>query len=353
MLKMNIKKITKGTLLSSFVYITISLVTNKVLPEDVAIVVSNTLNKANILVISIMSGITYLICSYRLPIISDNDIPMKKFEYFYNQSEKKLQEELDLLSYENKMKYVESTESILSQQKRNALNNYIFTLTTPQKSKFTKFLSRIISITFIFYISYVGYDIYVNMQPLIEKYNEEMNATYDDQTLYIDGLPLIQLLGDNEFRQHTIDNFIADNIKPQATFLLNNCKVITISNHRNQELIWADSQNAGDGLGARAFSNLLEKHIYIESTDEFETITHELSHLYDFSNGYLISDTDEFQNLYVSYKGTFRFPEVDNDYCNGSSIEFFAESSQLYVNNPDYLEKNCKPLYDYFSNLYS
>ena len=343
---MNIKKIIKGTLLSSFVYITISLVTNKVLPEDIAITVFNTLNKTNILVISIMSGITYLLCSYRLPIIPDNDIPVKKFEYFYSQCDSKLKKELDTLSKEEKLKYVESTEAILPQNKKNDLNNYVFTLKTPQKSKLTKILGKFSIILLISYTGYISYQIYNDTKPFIDEYNEELSATYDDQILYIDSLPPIQLNGDNTLNKKRVDTFIRDKISTQNYLLLATCSSIMLSSQERQDSFWYEHHTENE---SRAFTN--GNIIYIRLSDSLRTITHELSHTYDFI--YSCSTTNEFQNLYMSYKGTFKFPEVNDDYCNNDSAEFFAESSQLYVNNPDYLEKSCKPLYDYFSNLYS
>ena len=352
---MNMKKIVTSIVISVLISAGLYYGIAAVAPtEAIRAILTNKFDLTMCVMMGVGFGVVYLLSSYRKAATPEADIPMKKYEYLYNQCDA----ELDKLSDEDKLRYVESTEALLDNNKKTALNNYVFKLRTPQKSPTMKMLGNIAFVAMLAFVGYTGYETYSEVKPALDEHRAAMNATYDDQVLYIDGLPPIQLISGGTFNQLEINEYIEENIKTQPAFLLKNAKMIVISDIKNHEIQWKNhhgENSTGDEWGGiRAFASSENMSIYINSMDSKETVTHELSHIYDFLNEiYWISNSAEFQSLYNQYKGTFTFLNTGSqDYMNTQSEEFFAESSNLYINKPEYLKENCEPLYNYFNNLF-
>ena len=339
---MNIKKIIKAFMLSIIVFCILYFGINNALPVDIASAISNTLSDTIIISISILFGIAYLINSYRLPVITENDIPMKKFEYFFNQCDDSLKKELDSLSDEDKQKYVVSTESLLNQENKTQLNNFIFNLTVPQKSSFSKSLGRIILLILTVCLGCITYQVYIDMKPFISEYNERVTATYDDQVIYFDNLPPINLISNNSFNQIKINDLVNSSIQNQPNYLLEKAENIYIY---SSDCYNANINSTSDGL---ANPNTLSIHIkYSIQKDMSKIISHELWHLVDYAYGYLFySNSDVLQSLYNDK------PSSITDYGSTSPVEFFAEAGALYVNYPDELKRKNIDVFNYFEDTF-
>lgn len=197
------------------------------------------------------------------------------------------------------------------------------------------------------------------------KYNQSQelirNETIPDQALEISGLPTIILNGSNSFKNIKTQTFIKNNIMTQPAYLLVNCNKIIISSHENLEIIW-NTKSVSDykDLGVRAFASIDEMAIYIENTDDASTITHELSHILDYSKGNPygenyphLSDSNEFTTLYNKYKTTLFFNYTDNSYSRDSKTEFFAVGGTYFLEHGSKLKNECIELYDFFKKYYN
>lgn len=179
-----------------------------------------------------------------------------------------------------------------------------------------------------------------------------------DQILNLNDLPTIEIKSDDTFTEKHVDHYIEAFIKTQPKYLLKNVNKIVICNNKQ-------FKKYAKGKSSIAFSNPNNMNIYSKSKIYKEALTHELIHILDYTKGYHCYSNDvSFQTLYETYKGTFhliedkeneygenKLKDYDN-YFNSMQEEFFAETAQLYVNNPNYLKSVCEPIYDYLDNLF-
>lgn len=345
---MNMKKIITATVISVLISVCLYYMIPAVCPtEEIAAVLTTKFNLTTCITFGSLTGIVYLLFAYRCKSLMEDEILDKRNEFLLNKCTEDQKLELNKLSGEEKAKYFENIEASLSQSSKNELSNLMFELRTPKAPTALKALSKLALIGLVAYAGYYGYETYQEAKPVLDKYNECLNATYEDQTLYIDGLPPIVLHGDNEFNQLSINKFIDEYIKTQPQFLLDNCKMIYIE---KPEYIDNGKGDDRDYATNRDMTIHLAYH-GISETYKLETVTHELSHIFDFQNN-VISKQEKFMSIWKHNKGTFEFPEVDNDYCNNDVREFFAESAQLYINNNSYLKEKNQDVYNYFNELY-
>ena len=190
---MNMKKIVTSIVISVLISAGLYYGIAAVAPtEAIRAILTNKFDLTMCVMMGVGFGVVYLLSSYRKAATPETDIPMKKYEYLYNQCDAELKAELDKLSDEDKLRYVESTEALLDNNKKNELNNYVFKLRTPQKSGTMKMLGNVAFVAMLAFVGYTGYETYSEVNPALDEHRAAMNATYDDQVLYIDGLPPIQ-----------------------------------------------------------------------------------------------------------------------------------------------------------------
>ena len=342
---MNVKKIVTSIVISVLISAGLYYGIAAVAPtEAIRAILTNKFDLTMCVMMGVGFGVVYLLSSYRKAATPEADIPMKKYEYLYNQCDAELKAELDKLSDEDKLRYVESTEALLDNNKKNELNNYVFKLRTPQKSASIKIMSRIALIVLVAFASYTGYETFSEVKPALDEQKAAMNATYDDQVLYIDGLPPIQLISGGTFNQLEINEYIEENIKTQPAFLLKNAKMIVICRSEEYEKLEIVEVDTSTG-----YSDPNNMTIYIrqENINSKGTISHELSHLFDYVTSYhTYSNSPEFQALYNAA------PNSITEYGATNVHEFFAEAGMMYVNSPSSLKSKNIDVYNYFNNLF-
>ena len=318
--------------------------------EEIAGVFSNYFSLPSCSIIGVAFAAVYLLFASRKKAIADGDIPMKEYDWLYQHAGDEAKAQMAALSDEDKLRYVATMKGILSQDKKNALSNYVHELKTPKRPAAMKAASWLALIAVTAYVGQQGYEAYTAVQPMMEAYLAQQNATYEDQILYIDGLPPIQLILTTEDfvpKQKDVDYFIESKIKSQPQFLLNNCKLIKIYHSNFWAAVLSEKRKPNSTY---AFANDGDMSISIQYREENynnESITHELSHLFDFKNGsYRMSNSQEFLNLYQAA------PNSITEYGATHEIEFFAEAGEMYIHDPEELQRRNIDVYNYFDALY-
>ena len=239
-------------------------------------------------------------------------------------------------------------------------NNYVFKLRTPQKSPTMKMLGNVAFVAMLAFVGYTGYETYTEAKPAFDEYKATIasttdnkselnlntnteNGTYNDQVLYIDGLPPIQLVGNNSLNKNDVDNMI-ENIKTLPQKILDAHSMIYIYSPGEFTNIKAEH---GDGPNVTGFATW-EKTAHYPINSEKSTIIHEAFHVLDFYNeindiGFSTS-SQEFINMYNAS------PNSITRYGSTNVQEFFAEAGAMYVNSPSSLKSKNIDVYNYFNN---
>ena len=342
---MNMKKIVTSIVISVLISAGLYYGIAAVAPtEAIRAILTNKFDLTMCVMMGVGFGVVYLLSSYRKAATPEADIPMKKYEYLYNQCDAELKAELDKLSDDDKLRYVESTEALLDNNKKNELNNYVFKLCTPQKSGTMKMLGNVAFVAMLAFVGYTGYETFSEVKPALDEQKAAMNATYDDQVLYIDGLPPIQLVGNNSLNKNDIDNMIEKSIKTLPQKLLDAHSMIYIYSPDEFTKIKTERELAPNVEGFATWEKTAHYQI---NTNKF-TITHEAFHVlnsYNEINDISFSTSSpDFVNMYNAA------PNSITEYGATNVSEFFAEAGDMYVNSPSSLKSKNIDVYNYFNN---
>ena len=357
---MNMKKIVTSIVISVLISAGLYYGIAAVAPtEAIRAILTNKFDLTMCVMFGAGFGVVYLLSSYRKAATPEADIPMKKYEYLYNQCDAELKAELDKLSDEDKLRYVESTEALLDNNKKNDLNNYVFKLRTPQKSGTMKMLGNVAFVAMLAFVGYTGYETFSEVKPALDEHRAAMNAidnksepneettieneTSDVQMLYIDGLPPIKLVGNNSLNKSDVDNLIENNIKTLPQKVLDAHSMICIYSPSEFTKVRTEYE-VGIVLGFATW----EKVAHYPINSEKSTIIHEAFHVLDFYNedndiGFSTS-SQEFINMYNAS------PNSITRYGSTNIDEFFAEAGMMYVNSPSSLKSKNIDVYNYFNN---
>lgn len=291
------------------------------------------------IIVAIIIDAIIFFYSYRKPALNEVEYKKKILEYVYasfTPEEKKI---IDEMSEEDKARFTEEYLKVQKTENKTAMNNDLSKYQFPQIPDGFKPIRKILGVVIIVGIIFGGYTGWQTFSPEIKAVEAAKevarNEIIEDQVLYIEGLPPIQLRGDNEFKKMQIEEYIDKYIKTQPQYLLQNASMINICNQRNLDILNGENGGIPFAQGTQ---------IYVrseEAIDSINTITHELSHVYDMTYQY---DTSYFYN-YVN--------SIDLiEYYKQNSMEFMAETSSMYVNTPEDLKAQCPELYDYFASIY-
>lgn len=195
-------------------------------------------------------------------------------------------------------------------------------------------------------------------EALRQQQEAEYNQIIEDQVLYYDGLPAINLISNNTFRKGMVEDYINQYIRTQPQFLLDQCPMINLC---SSECFIDQCNLQGVGLDAKSFGETyafaLEetKNIFVqipkddegqEYTTDYDktTVCHELSHIYDYNHW--ISESYNWQVLYSQYASSI------SDYATADQWECFAEAAELYVNSPEKLQNKCMEIFNFINSYY-
>lgn len=290
------------------------------------------------IIVAIIIDAIIFFYSYRKPALNEVEYKKKILEYVYasfTPEEKKI---IDEMSEEDKARFTEEYLKVQKTENKTAMNNDLSKYQFPQIPDGFKPIRKILGVVIVVGIIFGGYTGWQTFSPEIKAVEvakeAARNEIIEDQVLYIEGLPPIQLRGDNQFKKMEIEEYIEKYIKTQPQYLLQNASMINICNQRNLSLL--------DNAGGIPFAQGTQIYVRSEKAiDSKDTITHELSHVYD--------------NV-IPYDDSYFYNYVDNldfiDYFKQNADEFMAEASSVYVNAPEDLKAQCPELYDYFASIY-
>lgn len=186
------------------------------------------------------------------------------------------------------------------------------------------------------------------------------------ETYYYEGLPLIQVISDDYYPAERIDYLVANTIAVQPEYLLEKCSSIIFLDEANFENE-PDIVHLGSTVGLASSKDMTIRILiqdfdgpFIDSSmpevvmqpDDYyvNTISHELSHLYDYQYAYsqeFLTDDPRFEALYEAD------PYLLGEYAGTSVHEYFAEASKYYHLYPNMLIDKSYSLYVYMDHLYN
>ena len=223
-------------------------------------------------------------------------------------------------------------------------------------------LISLISMTLVFvlYPTYSAYKVAENeYNEMLRLQEEAYNQIIEDEYITLDGLPTLHVIPGNSLKIGDVQKYMDLFVKSQPDFLLSNCRMIHICEPKNfMDIAIADGVDVrDDGLGttcAYASEEDFSITLQIDVDDEHDqqnTVSHELSHIFDFASGsgygdYGISNSAQLQSLYQNY------PDCVGAYGATDSAEYFAQAGAMYVNDPENLKSVCMDLYNFVDSLY-
>lgn len=178
------------------------------------------------------------------------------------------------------------------------------------------------------------------------------NAPFQDQVLYLEGLPPINVVSGNTFKTGDVNTYIDTYVRSQPAILLNRCVMINLCDENNMNYFkQTHDMSLEDDAYAFASSSDMNIFVPLNLTDyDQETVTHELTHIFDYSmaNGYTsymgVSVRQDFINYFNENPMLFR------EYSSQDPAEFFADAGDYYVNFPDELKSKNESLFYYMNN---
>lgn len=216
------------------------------------------------------------------------------------------------------------------------------------------------ALVFVLYPTYSAYKVAENeYNEMLRLQEEAYNQIIEDEYINLDGLPTIHVIPGNSLKIGDVQKYMYLFVKSQPDFLLSNCRMIHICEPKNfMDIAIADGVDVrDDGLGttcAYASEEDFSITLQIDVDDEHDqqnTVSHELSHIFDFASGsgygdYGISNSAQLQSLYQNY------PDCVGAYGATDSAEYFAQAGAMYVNDPENLKSVCMDLYNFVDSLY-
>lgn len=290
------------------------------------------------IIVAIIIDAIIFFYSYRKPALNEVEYKKKILEYVYASFAPEEKKIIDEMSEEDKARFTEEYLKVQKPENKTAMNNALSKYQFPQIPDAFKPIRKILGVVIIVGIIFGGYTGWQTFSPEIKAVEAAKEAArneiIEDQVLYIEGLPPIQLLGDNEFKKMQIEEYIEKNIKSQPIYLLRNVEKINICNKKNLNY-------AGDTEGL-PFAR--DRQIYITNEDgqyAADIISHEMSHVY--GNVYSYDSS-----YYINYANRIDL----EDYFKQNADEFMAETSAMFIHESDVLKSQCPELYDYFASIY-
>lgn len=171
-----------------------------------------------------------------------------------------------------------------------------------------------------------------------------MNSPTLSGTVYLKNVP-IHLEGNLDFTQYDLDKLTAE----VPDVLLQNCNEIymcqkgtnSTCDREYAKYDWSNSPTANVG----GFANLQTNNLYLFNRKQSNTFIHELMHLFDERNGQL-RNQEYVVNLYNQHAAKI------SNYAMSNVQEFLAVSAEQYFLEPEKLQRNAQPVYDYFQSLF-
>ena len=216
------------------------------------------------------------------------------------------------------------------------------------------------ALVFVLYPTYLAYKTAENeYNEMLRLQEEAYNQIIEDEYMTLDGLPTIHIIPGNSLKIGDVQKYMDLFVRTQPDVLLSNCRMINICEPKNfMDIAIADGVDVRDDeLGttcAYASEEDFSITLQISVDDEYDqhnTVSHELSHIFDFASGsgygdYGISNGAQLQSLYQNY------PDCVGAYGATDSAEYFAQAGAMYVNDPENLKSVCMDLYNFVDSLY-
>ena len=227
-------------------------------------------------------------------------------------------------------------------------NEYYDEKRRKRKSEIIKGLVFLVAFFAILYGYFVPVVVYESSGP-IEYYTDVIgrkNSPKLSGTVYLKNVP-IYLEGNTSLTQYDLNKWT----EKVPDVLLQYCSEIYLENFDNSNTMSYQAHNGNFEDGVKQTNGFVVRdgtgRIYINSKsyNKLNTIIHELMHRYDEVYG-VISKNEQVIDLYNQYANQI------SSYATTDSGEFLAESAVQYFLEPEKLQQNAQPVYDYFQSLF-
>lgn len=285
-----------------------------------------------------------------------------RFEYIRSTLSQAELIRIDGLDEEGKRIAYEKHFNEFSYKQRLECRNYVNENKPKTNHRLKLGLISLISMALIFvlYPTYSAYKTAENeYNEMLRLQEEAYNQIIEDEYMTLDGLPTIHIIPGNSLKIGDVQKYMDLFVRTQPDVLLSNCRMINICEPKNfMDIAIADGVDVRDDeLGttcAYASEEDFSITLQISVDDEYDqhnTVSHELSHIFDFASGsgygdYGISNGAQLQSLYQNY------PDCVGAYGATDSAEYFAQAGAMYVNDPENLKSVCMDLYNFVDGLY-
>lgn len=184
------------------------------------------------------------------------------------------------------------------------------------------------------------------------------NQIIDEEYFAVQNLPKIHIVAGSKLKVGDVQRYLNEFVKTQPQFMLDNCQQINLCSPKKfKKYAREDGVDMDNhGFGVYGYASFEDKSITLqvdpdEYNDQKSHVTHELAHIYDYTH---FSRSEKRSPAYNSeWIGLYKSnPDCLGDYGTTNPGEFFAEASELYVNDPEELEELNIDIYNYLNNLY-
>ena len=184
------------------------------------------------------------------------------------------------------------------------------------------------------------------------------NQIIEEEYFAVQNLPKIHIVAGSKLKVGDVQRYLNEFVKTQPQFMLDSCQQINLcSPKRFKKYAREDGVDMDNhGFGVYGFASFEDKSITLQvDLDEYNNqishVTHKLAHIYDYTHFSRSEKRSPAYNLeWISLYNNNS--ECLGDYGSTNPGEFFAEASELYVNDPEELEELNIDIYNYLNNLY-
>ena len=326
---MKISKIITAIVLFCAIYFGIEYAMPKVLPPMLLPSFMEALPVTKLHQLAIFVTGCYLLLSYR-KCFSPAEVKHKKLEHYYETFNEEQRNTLDAMSEEDKNRFIEEYEKVISDEKKNSIRSKVFDWEHGYVPKALKPLRMVVMLLLVGSITYTSFGLWKVMEEPIMAYMDDTPVA--DQTYYNEGLPPVVVNGGGEVKQRDVWG-VTQTLErlPQP---VRNCisSVIVLSNDNFNAFVGSATPGYTVGITGNADS------IYINRLYYYNQFLKTAIRIYVYKTG--IANSQTYLDIYNKYY------KYNNQNLN--SEDLLLDAIRLYiVKGPDFFRHKNKDLHDF------
>lgn len=329
---MKISKIITAVVLFCAIYFGIEYAMPKVLPPMLLPSFMEALPVTKLHQIAIFVTGCYLVISYRKR-FSPADIKKNKFEHYYETFNEEQRKILDVMSEEDKYRFVDEYEKVISDEKKNSVRSKVFDWEHGYVPKSLKPLRMVAMLLLVGSIAYTSLGVWKVVESPVIAYMESTPVA--DQTYYNEGLPPIVVNGGGEVLERDVWGVVQ--VLERLPQPVRNCisSVTILSNNNFNSFVGSTTPGYTVGITGNADS------IYINRLYYYNHFLTTAIHIYMCKTG--IANNQTYLDIYNQY---YKYNDK-----NLNSEDLLLDAIRLYiVKGPDFFKHKNKDLHNFLTS---